>query len=195
MNNTLASQEDFLRAIIDTMPAFVFVVDHQVRVLHANRAASGLLGDQPELVLRPLAGDLLHCIHALGSGAGCGTADSCADCVIRESIDSVRKGMAITRRKWKLQLQQGCEQREIHLLVTGAPLLFNGRDLVLLTLEDITEWVELRGLLPICANCKSIRQDPAYWEQVETYLSQHSGLEFTHSICPECAKKLYPELY
>jgi hypothetical protein len=105
----------------------------------------------------------------------------------------VQKGTAITRRKWKMQLQQGKERREIQLLVTSAPLVFNDKELVLLTLEDITEWVELRGLLPICANCKKIRQDKEYWEQVETYLSRHSGLEFTHSICPECAKILYPE--
>ncbi|MGZ3596211.1 MAG: response regulator [Syntrophales bacterium] len=51
----------------------------------------------------------------------------------------------------------------------------------------------LRGLLPICASCKNIRDDDGYWIQVESYLKSHSGLDFTHSICPECVKKLYPE--
>jgi CheY-like chemotaxis protein len=51
----------------------------------------------------------------------------------------------------------------------------------------------LRGLLPICAGCKNIRDDDGYWIQVESYLTSHSDLNFTHSICPDCVKKLYPE--
>ena len=54
---------------------------------------------------------------------------------------------------------------------------------------------ELSGLLPICASCKSIRDDKGYWTHLESYLSEHSKAEFSHGICPECAKKLYPELY
>ncbi len=52
----------------------------------------------------------------------------------------------------------------------------------------------LSGLLPICVKCKNIRTDDGYWMQVESYLRDYSGLNFTHSICPECVKKLYPEL-
>jgi len=53
----------------------------------------------------------------------------------------------------------------------------------------------LSGMLPICANCKKIRDDQGYWSQVESYISKHSDLSFSHGICPECAKKLYPEFY
>lgn len=73
---------------------------------------------------------------------------------------------------------------------------------------DITERVEaqtalhtaqeaelktLRGLLPICASCKNIRDDQGYWNQIEVYVSARSPVEFTHSLCPECIKKLYPD--
>ncbi|MDD9304004.1 MAG: hypothetical protein HUK40_17320 [Desulfobacter sp.] len=54
---------------------------------------------------------------------------------------------------------------------------------------------ELSGLLPICAACKKIRDDKGYWKQIESYISDHSDAEFSHSICPECCKKLYPEIY
>jgi len=47
----------------------------------------------------------------------------------------------------------------------------------------------LRGLLPMCAWCKKIRSDEGYWEQVETYIEEHSHASFTHGICPECLKK------
>jgi len=53
----------------------------------------------------------------------------------------------------------------------------------------------LEGLLPICANCKNIRDDDGYWHQVEVYVRQHSNAKFSHSICPECADQLYPGLY
>jgi len=51
----------------------------------------------------------------------------------------------------------------------------------------------LRGLLPICASCKSIRDDRGYWNKLETYLDHHSEIKFSHGICPGCLKKLYPE--
>lgn len=53
----------------------------------------------------------------------------------------------------------------------------------------------LSGMLPICASCKKIRDDKGYWNQIETYIRDHSEAEFSHGICPECAKKLYPEFY
>lgn len=51
----------------------------------------------------------------------------------------------------------------------------------------------LRGMLPICAGCKSIREDNGYWKRIEDYLQVHSELEFSHGICPDCVEKLYPE--
>ncbi len=52
----------------------------------------------------------------------------------------------------------------------------------------------LRGLLPICANCKKIRDDTGYWNSIESYIDAHSEASFTHGICPECVRKLYPEI-
>lgn len=52
----------------------------------------------------------------------------------------------------------------------------------------------LSGLLPICASCKKIRDDKGYWNQIEAYISEHSEAEFTHGMCPDCAKKAYEEL-
>ncbi len=53
----------------------------------------------------------------------------------------------------------------------------------------------LSGMLPICANCKKIRDDQGYWKQVETYIQSHSEAKFSHSCCPDCAKKLYPQFF
>lgn len=53
---------------------------------------------------------------------------------------------------------------------------------------------QLEGLLPICASCKSIRNDGGYWERIEAYLSAHADVAFSHGICPECLRKLYPDV-
>ena len=60
--------------------------------------------------------------------------------------------------------------------------------------ESSNEIKVLSGLLPICASCKKIRDDKGYWNQIETYIRDHSEVEFSHGICPECAKKLYRDL-
>jgi HAMP domain-containing protein len=70
------------------------------------------------------------------------------------------------------------------------------RERLIKELEDSLEKVRmLSGLLPICASCKKIRDDKGYWFQIESYIRDHSEAKFSHSMCPECAKKFYPELY
>jgi len=59
--------------------------------------------------------------------------------------------------------------------------------------KTLAEVKTLSGLLPICAECKKIRDDKGYWNQLETYIHEHSEAVFSHSICPDCAKKLYPD--
>ena len=92
--------------------------------------------------------------------------------------------------------------------------LIRKQECILLTVRDITERKQgemererlarelqialaakvkqLSGLLPICASCKKIRDDQGYWNQIESYIRDHSNAEFSHGICPECARKLYP---
>ena len=59
--------------------------------------------------------------------------------------------------------------------------------------NSIQEIKLLQGIVPICASCKKIRDDKGYWNQVEEYISEHSDVRFSHGMCPECVKKLYPE--
>ena len=59
--------------------------------------------------------------------------------------------------------------------------------------KALEEVKTLGGLIPICASCKKIRDDKGYWSAVESYISKHTDAEFSHGICPDCMKKLYPE--
>lgn len=58
--------------------------------------------------------------------------------------------------------------------------------------EALAQVKTLSGLLPICAGCKSIRDDTGYWSRIETYLEAHSQAEFSHGLCPKCLQELYP---
>jgi hypothetical protein len=58
----------------------------------------------------------------------------------------------------------------------------------------LNEVDQLKRIIPICCNCKKIRDDQGYWSQLEAFFESHSKTKFSHSICPECEKKLYPDL-
>ena len=60
--------------------------------------------------------------------------------------------------------------------------------------QIFSEVKTLGGFLPICSSCKKIRDDNGYWNQIERYIGDHSEAEFSHGICPDCARKLYPDL-
>lgn len=68
------------------------------------------------------------------------------------------------------------------------------RERTIKELQSASEQIKkLKGILPICASCKKIRDDKGYWEQVESYISMFTDVKFTHGICPDCMKKLYSE--
>lgn len=80
--------------------------------------------------------------------------------------------------------------------ITKRKHMENEREKLIQELQDALVQIKtLRGLLPICANCKNIRDDGGYWHSVEAYVENHSEAEFSHGICPECMQELYPEFY
>jgi PleD family two-component response regulator len=61
--------------------------------------------------------------------------------------------------------------------------------------EALDQVKTLSGLLPICANCKKVKDDQGYWQQVEMYVQEHSDARFSHGFCPNCFRELYPDYY
>jgi hypothetical protein len=61
--------------------------------------------------------------------------------------------------------------------------------------KALAEIQQLQGILPICSSCKKIRDDHGYWHQVESYIRDHTNVDFSHSLCPDCAAQLYPEYF
>lgn len=117
----------------------------------------------------------------------------------------------LTREKLQLReneilrrdLEKRVEQRTAELRKTNETLTLEvaerkraeqDREKVVAELQQALAQVKrLSGFLPICASCKKIRDDKGYWQQIERYITEHSEALFSHGLCPECAKKLYPE--
>lgn len=84
--------------------------------------------------------------------------------------------------------------RELSTDIERREALEREREVLIAELSNALAQVkQLKGLLPICASCKRVRDDGGYWMQIEEYIHSHSEAEFSHGICPECAKKFFPE--
>lgn len=95
-----------------------------------------------------------------------------------------------------------------HVLLGGAATPINWREsffesiviavvgglIIRHTYKLLTRIAYLESILPICASCKQIRMDPAFWADIKQFVQERSAKEFTHGICPECIDKYYPEL-
>ncbi len=194
MASTPPATPEYLRAVLDAVPAPIFVVDADLRIVDSNRAGSDVAGTQQAPTLRRLCGEALHCLNARTGEGACGTTRFCPDCVVRNAVVSARDGNRVYRERADMTVEDpGGKRCNVYYLVTASPFVYDHDSLVLLILEDVTELVELRGILPICAGCKKIRRDDRYWEQVESYFLSHSDLRFTHGLCPDCIRELYPE--
>jgi hypothetical protein len=87
-------------------------------------------------------------------------------------------------RRWREQIREHAEL--LRLMVE--------KEKMIVELQEATEKIKiLRGFLPICSHCKKIRDDEGYWQQMEKYVSEHSEAQFSHGICPTCAKEHYAE--
>jgi hypothetical protein len=94
------------------------------------------------------------------------------------------------RVKSAMSLCSNGSVKEVDLLVTASPFGHGGTSYVFLLLEDVSELVRLRSLLPVCAWCRKIRTEGNYWESLEEYFRSQFDVDVTHSICDDCASKL-----
>ncbi|MCP3889846.1 MAG: hypothetical protein GY702_13375 [Desulfobulbaceae bacterium] len=184
-------QDKYLRSVLDAFPSPVLIVDHHMQILDANSRADELIDSETDFYLHRLCGDLLHCLHAKQSEGGCGTTEHCPDCVLRQTVNAVAAGEKTFRRISQLNMEKHGKSLRQWFLISGSEFEYMDQKNVILTMEDVTEIVELRRLIPICANCKKVRDDNNYWQEVEKYLDEHTGVQFSHGICPECVDEMY----
>ncbi|MRR07292.1 MAG: PAS domain-containing protein [Deltaproteobacteria bacterium] len=186
--------DNLLTRAFNAMPSPVFIVDEDVRIFEYNTAAAALLSTEKTDVLKLRGGEVLHCIHHHEAEDGCGRTPACADCVIRNSVKKACQGGSVVRARQKMELVRDEKIIEVYVLITASPFSFQDSTYAILVLEDISELIELRQIIPICAACKQIRTDENYWIQVESFFKERLDLDFTHGLCPSCRDNYLDEL-
>lgn len=177
---------------LEAVPSALFVVDDDMRIFYRNRQARELIAE--ECVSARKLGDAARCVNSAASPEGCGHGPGCGACVVRNSVKEVYSGRRVFRKQSVFEHYKGGGKETVPLLITVAPLTFRDRKLALLILEDIADLTEARALLPICAGCKSVRDESDYWHSVESYINTHlADIKFSHGLCPKCIKKFYPQ--
>ena len=195
MDDSLFHRSEFLERLLDIIPALIMVVDDDVTILDANRELSNFWGIPREKFINERGGNILNCVNSHDSPQGCGRGTQCKTCILRNSVGEAVKGKKVSRKQTTMKFDLNGETKSLNLLITAAPFEYRGAIMVLLIMENISELVQLRKLIPICSSCKKIRDDKDYWKEVEHYFKELIDADFSHGICPDCLKKLYPEIY
>lgn len=202
LSDKLLEAKTYAENIVDAVHESLLVLDADTRVISANRSFYETFKMTPaETENYPL--------HELGGRLW--------DIpLLRELLEHVIAGRK-TLTDYAVHYAFPKVGERIVLLSTRKIAQSGGRPaLILLSIEDVTERKQLEmertkltedlaaslknvkllsGMLPICASCKRIRDDKGFWDGIEKYIEDHSEAVFTHSICQDCAQRLYPELY
>jgi len=191
----LRESEVRLKSVLDTIQAGIVVIDPETHIIVGVNAAAGKMVGAPR---EQILGSVCH-EHICPADKG-----QCPITDLGQSLENAEQVLLTASGK------------RVPILKTAVSVVLAGREHLLESFLDITERKQaeeererligelqealakvktLSGLLPICASCKRIRDDQGYWQQIEAYIRDHSEAEFSHSVCPECAKKLYPEIF
>ncbi len=198
---TLQQERDLLQTIMDSAGKSQLVyLDRDFNFIRVNKSYAAGCGYRPEdligknhFVLYPNAENEAIFTHVRDTGEDFEVRDKPF-----EFPDRPERG--VTYWDWSLKAVKAADGQIIGLVfslyeTTERKKYRNRMEQLILELQEALAKVKtLSGFLPICASCKKIRNDKGYWEQIEVYIRDHSEAEFSHSICPVCAEKLYPDL-
>lgn len=191
MLSELSGTGELLGTILDAIPASIFMVDKNVEVLGVNQKALLMLSQDPESIIRRPAGELLHCLHSTETPGGCGTSESCRECLVRAGVSKSFRANQVVRQKVQMELVNEGDVSKVSLLITTTPFEFKQKHFVLLILEDISELMELMDLLPVCAHCKKVMDDSQERQSVKQHFKEQLKLVATQDLCSECMLKLF----
>ena len=197
VDGTLVFDSEAFRKMFKNHGAIMYIVDLSTfAIIDANKTALDFYGYNIETMLTKRIPDL----------------NTMSEAEIRAEIKrAVEEGRSYY--VFKHQLSNG-EIRDVEIYAN--PISIQGKDYSFSVVHDITEHKKvdedrerliaelqsaleeiktLRGIIPICSFCKKIRDDQGFWSQVEVYVKEHSEADFSHSLCPDCAREHYPDHY
>jgi hypothetical protein len=184
----LSEKEAFNFALFQYNPALTVVVDREGKVVKSNIAKKKAGGRLPNI------GDVMYKDYASHHQI-----DMHAELMSAMRTNTIRKFNDLTYQDQTLSITISPFPDGAIIISEDVTEKKNAERDRLKLISDLRRALEevetLRGLLPICASCKKIRDDKGYWNHIEVYLSRHSDVDFTHTLCPDCIRHFYPEYW
>lgn len=185
------------RETFDVMSDFVSVHDNDMKFVKVNKSLANFLGKKPKELIGKYCHEFIHntqepwptCPHLKAIGK---------QEMVTEEIEEPYLGKTLLVTCSPIFDQKGVPTGTVHVArdITDQKLAQQEKEAFIKKLQATLDEIKvLRGILPICSFCKNIRNDEGYYEQIEEYIHKHSGVDFSHTICPTCAKEHYPEEY
>jgi PAS domain S-box-containing protein len=198
MEEKLRESEERFRRIFEDGPLGMLIADPDYRVLKANKALCEMLGyTEAELKGRSI-GEITHA-EDMEKSVGLSKQLLHGEVpLFRLEKRYVKKNGDLLWVNLTVTAIRGQEGKELYALgmvenISRRKLAEQERERLVRDLQQALDKIKtLRGLLPMCAWCKKVRNDKGYWQKVETYVQEHSDASFTHGICPECLNKVDP---
>ncbi len=200
MEDALVESEQRYRALFEHAGDAIFILDsageNAGKIIAANHAAAAMHGYTVDQLRQMRITDLDTPDAAKGS----------PDMIWRILAGEWVKAEIQHRRKdgseFPVEINAGLLEAGDHKFIlavdrdiTARRQIETARENLIQDLKDAFDKIKtLKGLLPICASCKKIRDDKGYWSRIEEYIGAHTEAEFTHGICPDCVQKLYPKM-
>jgi PAS domain S-box-containing protein len=193
-------QRDFLQDIIESITAPFYVIDANDYSIVMSNSASGFRGLAGSKLCYALTHNREKPCHSSGYPCPLETVRKTGKATTVEHIHSDSDGNARIFEIHGYPIADGkgvvTRMAEYCLDITERKQVEEEREHLIEQLQTaISKIKALEGLLSICSYCKKIRDDNGHWSQVEDYIRKHSEAEFSHGLCPDCAKKLYPKYF
>lgn len=195
----LRKSEKRCRDIFENANDLIHSVNTEGRILYVNKLWRETLGyseeeattmkifDIVEANCRPKCESIFNCLMA---------GQKCAPTETIFTAKDGRKFVVEGRCTPKIEDGKPVELLGIFRDITERKLLENEKEKLIAELTAALSKVKaLEGILPICASCKMIRDENGTWNQIESYIRDRSEAQFSHGICPDCAKNLYPDIF
>ncbi len=159
--NDLMKNMEFLKKLFTFSPQAMVLFDVSGNIIFKNKAADSL------------AGDIMHA-------------------PFKESAKEVIEGTSSYKKRLSYKYMDEDREKEISVFIKGSVLEFENNKYALLSVQNISEIMNTDGAVNICSNCKRIKRSESSWQEIETYIQDNlANIHFSHSICPDCSKKLY----